>query len=151
MEKFSAFKKKVSNIDLSKMNDKYTFRISIIENLRLLLLITIVVFEIFYLFDYIKKSNIFVLSILLLISLYIMYSIYQIAKYRIVITRDKIITDKYNIEILNIKSLRLMKIKNLNHLEIVTSDHKRYIIKLDLTKKYLFVALIVKLSGVELV
>lgn len=141
-------KAKDTNVEINK--NCYIFRISRLQVLKIVLLASILIFEIFYLIDYIKSKDKFVLTIIIGIGFYVVYSIYQMFKYKIIIDNKSIITEKYTIDLTKVVSLKLIRHKNNNYLELITDDKKRYMLKLDITKKHIFLALISKLTNKEI-
>ena len=91
--------------------------------------------------------------ILVVIVVYIIYYMYKLIKYRIVIDENILIYEKNRINLKDIVKLQFMRTrvggsKYDNCIALLTKD-KRYIIRLNMEKKYLFIALLMKITKLK--
>lgn len=150
------FLEKVKKCDIDALKS-YKFRLSNSYFIRsVIFIVSISILSTYNIYSYWSKKNILALTLFAGITLYICYYIFELFSYSItVIDNNLIVRKNLKIDLKQIKSLRLLPFVKVgvktyrNCLEIITNENNRYIIKLNISNKYNFVALISKISGVE--
>ncbi|WP_064580534.1 hypothetical protein [Streptobacillus moniliformis] len=139
---------------------KTKYRLSNLYIFRSFILITIILFTIFYvgmdLFKDKMSDNYFTIFILLALIIYIIFHLNTVLKFKIYVDENEI-RDKNNkvminqIEKLSIRIMRISKNSNENCLIIKTKDKKEYIYRLNINNKYRFIKQISVLTNLDVI
>ncbi|WP_068267924.1 hypothetical protein [Caviibacter abscessus] len=150
------FLEKIKKCDVD-MSKSYKFRLSNSYFIKsIIFIISIIILSTYNIYSYWSKKNILALTLFGIITIYICYYIFELFSYNISIKDNKLIVKKnLKINLKEVKSLKILPFTKVgvkvyrNCLEIITNENKRYIISLDISNKYNFVALISKIADIE--
>lgn len=134
-------------------NIKHTFRLSFMYSLKAIVFLVIIISLFVLNIAKFSKKHMLQYVILVVIVVYIIYYMYKLIKYRIVIDENILIYEKNRINLKDIVKLQFMRTrvggsKYDNCIALLTKD-KRYIIRLNMEKKYLFIALLMKITKLK--
>lgn len=154
MEQVNEILKQVSKIRLENLDEKYTFRLSLKYCIKAFLFLAVIIAVFLLEIGKFSKRGIIQKAICVLLLIYIVFYLYKLIKYKIVIENYTLIYDKNKVDLRKIKKIQLMRTrvggsKYDNCLMILTNENIKYIIRLNISDKYKFIALISKISKMK--
>lgn len=154
MEQVSEILKKISKIKVDITQKKYTFRLSMLYCVKAFLFLAIIVAIFFMQIHKFAKQNLLQKAIWVILLLYIIFYLYRLFKYKIRIENDILYYEKSNIDLKKVNKIQLMRTrvggsKYDNCLALYTDDKVRYIVRLNISNKYLFIALVSRIAKVK--
>ncbi len=151
MEKIDDILEKVSEQKLDEQQEKSVFYLEKSYYIKSLILIAVLVFVIFTEIYKFSRKPLLQIIIIVLVILYLAFYIYKLFKYKLVIDNNILSYGKTKINLKEIKSVKLMRThvggtKYDNCLALIDNKNERYIIRLNISNKYLFIAKISKIT-----
>lgn len=154
MEQVSEILRKISEVKVDIKQNKYTFRLSLIYCIKAFLFLAVIVAIFFMQIHKFSKQNLFQKAIWFILLLYILFYLYRLFRYKIRIEDNILYYEKSKIDLKTVNKIQLMRTrvggsKYDNCLALYTDEKVRYIVRLNISNKYLFIALVSKIAKVK--
>lgn len=154
MERVNDILQKISSIKIDDISGKYIFRLSFLYCIKAFLFLIILVALFFTQLYKFANQNMLQKGIWAVLLIYIIFYIYRLLKYKIVVDGKILYYEKNKIDLKKINKIQLMRTKvggtkYDNCVALISEDKIKYVIRLNISEKYKFIALVSKISKVK--